>query len=598
MEFNINNPNEFVMQGEEPATLPKGTIGKGGLSAMNDAASGSPTQPKLLGGLQGEKGQAELEAMLFPRIRGMEQINDARGARRAKLAELQAALTSPDNDMDGFDHILRGMLNNPDPSNVGTGFRQGAALAMEERMKRGASKKKGQIDSAKVGLDFEIGEGTNDEQLESGAISNLRSLARPFLSNGARGLGAGGRGAGGRGSPFRWVPGHGLVKLPDDPDGTPEVVMPDTKTGQGIRSQGLRMAMQEVESNLHKMTFKSSAEKAEYIEQRANEIAAEIAGGTAPQAAPAAPAVRPSTSAGGPAVPPAAPAPAGKAPAPGKAKSGADMPDWKSPIAGGRYEILKHELDEATKAGRTADIAALNREIGNLPANERPKNYTLETPEERAVKSAFQTGMAKTSVDYYDGLRKSQEQGLQAKNAIGELKQLRFEPGAFAEWKRKGGNLLEALGSNGPLAKAAAQSGDAKKILQQLTNARVSLEKGVQTKDDVERFQREIAQITDPKEGYRYMLKYMEEMANKQIEQFNAADNYRKQNGHLDGFEQTWQQRNQQMGGLVKRYQGAMVSRSEFINAMMKANAAGYKGKEAQLRADVEKAWAQLGGGK
>lgn len=594
MNFDINNPNEFVLRQPEADTLPKGTIGKGGLSAMADAAHGSPTQPKLMGGLQGEKGQDDLEGMLFPRIRNMDQINEARGARRSKLAELQEALQSPDNDFTGIDYIARGMMQNDDPSNVGKGFRKGVAAAMDARLARGASKKKGAIDAADVGLKFEKEEGTNDEQLENTAISNLRALAKPLLSRGA-GSGAGG----GRGNPFRWVPGTGLVNLSDidESTGKPRLVFGDSKTGQGIRSTAIRMAMQEVESNLHKMTFLSSEEKAEYVEARANEIAADIVGGGAPQAGGNGGRGGPAGGLAAPVAPPAAPGKKGMA-TPASAAAAAQTPDWKHPDSGGRFDTLKFELDEAVKAGRTQDVQMLRNEIKNLPANERPANYMLETPEVRAGKSKFNEKMAETSVGYYDKLRGDSEVALKVKSTVNELKQLKVDTGAFTKWKQKGGNILEALGSDGPLARSAARSGNAEALLQGLSNARITLEKGVQTKDDELRFKREIAQITDPKEGYKYMLKYMDEMANKSVEQFNTVENYRKNNGSLDGAEQAWQKRNQEFGGVVKRYQGAFVGRSEFIAAMMKANAAAYKGKEDKLRADVEKAWNALGSGK
>lgn len=591
-DFEINNPNEYVPE----STMPKSAIGKGGLSAMNVAAQGSPSAPKLMGGLQGEKGQAELENMLFPRIRDMDQINSARSARREQLSSFQQALQSPDDDLDAFDHILQGMMANPDPSQVGTGFRLGVGNALSARQKKGLSKKKGAIDAAKVGLDFEQSEGTNDEQLENTAISNLRSLARPFLSNGQKGLGSG-RGAGG-GSPYRWVPGTGLVNLTelDESTGAPKIVFNDTKTGQGIRAQAMRLATQEAESQTHRMPFKSSEEKAEYIETRANEIAAEIAGGaTLP--------TTPSGGRGGPATAPAAPVMGqpmgvvrpGKAGNPAAAVAGAKgMPAWQNPDPQGRYEIYKAELAAETDP---KNREAIMREIARLPANERPVDYKLELSEDIAGKSAFNQALAKGSVDSYDGLRKGQEQALMTKSVINELRTLKFDPGAFAVWKKRGGNILEAFGSDGPLARAAAQSGSAEKLLQGLTNARVSLEKGVQTKDDVERFKGEIAQITDPKEGYKYMLKYMEELANKQIEQFNVVDRYRQQKGNLDGAEQVWQQRSAQYGGLVKRINNQAVGRTEFVEKFIAvpANKKAYAGNEAALRERAEREWAKMG---
>lgn len=256
---------------------------------------------------------------------------------------------------------------------------------------------------------------------------------------------------------------------------------------------------------------------------------------------------------------------------------------------------LSAEKDPTKKKRMEGDLAALRNEMQNATAG-----YTLESPDVQAGKTKTAEKLAESQVEYATKLRSDAETGMKMISAVNELKQLKFDPGAFAKWKQKGGNILEALGSDGPLARAAAQSGNAEAILQNLSNARISLEKGVQTRDDEIRFKAEIARITDPKQGYEYMLKYMSEMANKAIEQHNFVENYRKQKGSYDGADTAWQKRNTEFGGVVKRYQGSFIGRSEFIKAIVNdpKNKAAYKGDEAALTQRAEREWNSLGGRK
>lgn len=579
-EFNINNPNEYV----PPDTLPKSTIGKGGLSAMADAAQGSPGAPKLLGGLQGERTQADLEDALFPRIRSMEQLDEARAARRGQLSGLQEAIRMPEDELDGFDYIVKGMMENDRGYDPRAGFRKGVAAALDAKKGKSKQKREAEILASKAGLDFEKAEGENDDQLETTALGNLRHLAKPVL---ARSSGSGGSGSGNR---FRWVPGTGYVDTQQlDAAGTPKVVFGDPRLAVQVRQVARKSAEKEVESNLHRITFQTSEEREQYIEARASEIADEVLGGATPQAPGATPAARPSST-------PAAPT--------GKAGKPTNVPGWRSPIEGGRYEILTTELEDAKKKGNKQDIAALEREIAALPDDEKIPGkapvYPLETPDVQAGKTKTAEKLAESQVEYATKLRNDAETGMKVISAVNELKQLKFDPGYFAKWKQKGGNLLEALGSNGPLARAAAQSGNAEAILQGLSNARISLEKGVQTKDDEARFKAEIAKITDPRQGYEYMLKYMTELANKNIEQYNTVEGYRKAKGNYDGADQAWQKRTSQYGGLVKRYQGGFIGRSEFVDSIVNnpSNKSAYKGDEAALRERAEREWAALGGKK
>lgn len=589
-DFDINNPNEYVAEG----TLPKGTIGKGGLSAMADASRGSPQQPnsRLLGGLQGEHSQAELENILFPRIRNTEQLDTARSSRRSRLAELQSSLKKPIDEMTGIDYLLYGMMTNDKPYDSRAGLRKGIAAGMEARMARSKATKDGEVAAAKVGLDFEKSEGDNDDQLEQTAISNLRTLAKPILDRGFGGRSASG-GRSGSGSRFRWVPGTGYVDTETlDEQGVPKVVFDDPRLAIQARTVARKSAEKEVESNLHKITFKTAEEREQYIEDRASGIVGELLGATNPQAPSAAAPVRPSKPTGG----------ATKAQAaPGK------VPDWRNPAGEeGRMEIfrteeadikskLAAEKDPARKRSLEADLAAVRNEMKAVSPN-----YELETPDVQAGKTKTAEKLAESQVEYASKLRSDAETGMKIIGAVNELKQLKFDPGAFAKWKQKGGNILEALGSEGPLARAAAQSGNAEAILQNLSNARISLEKGVQTRDDEIRFKAEIARITDPKQGYEYMLKYMTEMANKSIEQQNYVESYRKQKGTYDGAEIAWQKRNQQFGGVVKRYQGSFIGRSEFIKAIVNnpANKKAYAGDESKLLERAEREWNALGGAK
>ena len=170
-DFNIINPNEFI-----PDNLPKSAIGRGGLSAMAVAAHGSPQAPRpqmLAGGLVTDDGQAQLEQLLFPRIRTPEQLDEAANMRRGALGQLQQAITTPQDTSTGLDNIVLGMMQNDQPWDVGNGFRGGVANAIKSRMSKEKTAQEAAVQAALQGLKFEEGENDDTNKLDSEAVANL-----------------------------------------------------------------------------------------------------------------------------------------------------------------------------------------------------------------------------------------------------------------------------------------------------------------------------------------------------------------------------------------------------------------------------------------
>lgn len=593
-DYDINQPNDYVPDD----TLPPSAIGKGGLSAMNAASHGSPMAPRLMGGLQSEGGQQKLEDTLYSRIRSPEQIQAAADERRGVLSKLQAAIAQPSNNYTGLEMIARGMAHNSQPWDVGNGFREGIADAYDNDAKRQKERRDAGIQSALAEDKFVSGEEGINDKMEANAITNLRQLAKPLMARG-------GLGGGSSGVRFKNVPGVGLVDTWQvDPDsGIPKVVYPDGKTLSETRMKARKIAEAEAESQQNNMTFNSDAERNAFIERRADQIVGTALSGTVPGAAagvgvPPAPQKPRGGAPSGPAAPIGA-APKNAGFAPGVAVPGTGVDD------SGRYTILAQELASAKREGRANDVASIQREIDALPANEKPANVAadgspkIEGPEAQRGRIKTAEKVADNQADSVKKLQDDAQSGLNMVSTVNELRQLKFNPGVFAKWQQRGGNLLEALGNNGPLAKMAAQSSNAEALLTAMSNARISLEHGVQTKDDEIRFKNELAKITDPREAYEYMLKHMVELGTKAQDQYNFVEDYRKAHGGTtyDGAQQAWMERTKQYGGMVKRYQGNFIGRSEFIDHIVNdpANVAAYKGDTAKLRQRAEKEWNNLG---
>lgn len=623
-DYDINNANEFV-----PDTLPKSAIGRGGLSAMAIAARGSPQAPRpmLGGGLVTDEGQSQLEKLLFPRVRTPEQLDEAAGQRRGALAQLQQATTAPQDSSTGLDNIVLGMMKNDQPWDVGNGFRNGVAGAIASKFGKEKQAYDANVKSADLGLKFEEDENKDANKLDSEAVTNLRALAKPIKLGGAGG-------AGGAGVRFKTMPGVGMVDTWDlDEEGKPKVVYADSKMLTDVRSKAVSMAEKEAESEKNRINFKDDDERKAFIQRRADELTFGVMSGAAPAPALGSTGkvdpriikgLKLTESSGDPlAINP-------KTKALGAYQF---LPETVAMLHRKGFKFNPFDEDESAKAADYLMSDLLEKNGGNLDkalaayggfVKADPKDYIAKVKskggytgpatdgppadgglpivrqETQKARNKTAEEVAKAQVDQISKFKDEATAGQNMISTVNELKQLKFNPGMFAKWKQRGGNLAEAFGNDGPLAKMAAQSGNAESLLQSLSNARISLEKGVQTRDDEIRFKNEIAKITDPKAAFDYMLKHMNEMGLKAQEKANVYEDFRHKNGGVtyDGADKVWEERQKQYGGMVKKYGGGFVGRSEFINAIVSdpANVKAYKGDKAALQQRAEKEWQNLGG--
>lgn len=644
-DYDINNPNDYV---PEPAgSLPPSAIGKGGLSAIGIAARGSLAQPRpagIAGGLASDNGQLDLESLLFPRVRDSSQLADAKANRQGGLTKLQAALAMPENTMSGIENIARGMAGNDHPWDVGYGFRQGVAGAMDANAARTKLARDSAIQSAQAQMGLDKNEEAIDTKTEDTALNDLTRLAKPIRT------GAGGAGGQG-GVRFKSVPGTGLVDTwTVDEQGVPKVVYGDGKVLSDARMKARKIAEAEAESQQNNLTFKSDADRQNFIQQRTDQIVGGVLTGTFPgkmnngEPIPVG-AAKP----GVPGAPPKFDNPTPPALLDGlkATESGGDPLAFnKDSNTMGAYQFkpatvqmlhkmgIKFNPFDEKEARDAADkylqilqqqnggdmkkalaaygghitvdpTAYINKVTQNAQASLDPDIFNpdgsrrIAGPEEQRGRIKTAEEVAKNQGEAVSGLKANAETGMNMKSTVDELRQLKFDPGLFAKWKQRGGNIMEALGEKGPLAKMAAESGNAESLLQALSNARISLEKGVQTRDDEVRFKAELAKITDPRDAYDYMLKHMKELGQKSIDHYNYVESWRRDHGgnSYDGSDQAWQKRNDELGGMVKRYQGTFVGRSDFINHMVTDpdNLKAYNGDTAKLNARAEKEWRALG---
>jgi hypothetical protein len=596
MNFDINSANDYVDDAPAPGapSLPPSSIGKGGLSAIEIAGRGSPTAPKPnLGGLVSAGGQAQLEDTLYGRIRSGDQLANAKAERRGGLSSLQEALARPENNYSGIEHIARGMAHNEHPWDVGYGFRGGVAEAQDADLAVQKLKRDSGIESAKAGMTFNAGEEKIDDGMENNALNTLGRLARPIR-------GAGGAGAGG--VRFKNVPGTGLVDTQMlDADGAPIVVYKDGKLLEEARKTAAGIAEKRSMDPENNITFKTDAERRDWVKTTTDQLAASLLAGTVPGTM--------KNAAGTATVPPVGSAPA-VPPAQGQMKLNASV-NTGGQINGVNANFdfknltpdMLNKLPPNVQQQLLATMQASGKDtsmFGNTNPDLSPDgSRKIDTPDVQKARNTSAEAIAKMQSDSVAKMRNDAETGMNMKSTVDELGQLKFNPGMFAKWKQSGGNLAEAFGIDGPIAKMAAQSGNAESLLQALSNARISLEHGVQTRDDEVRFKAELAKITDPREAYNYMLTHMKELGQKSIDHMNYYEDYRKNKGggtSYDGADQAWQQENEDRGGMVKRYQGGFIGRSKFIDTASKdpANIKAF-GSETAAAARAAKEWKQMG---
>lgn len=604
-DYDINNPNDYVpepgaMAGDtvsdssSDSSLPPSAVGKGGLSAIAIAARGSPGKPNPpnLGGLVSAGGQAALEDTLTGRVRSTDQLASAKAERKGGLAKLQEALARPENTRSGIENIASGMAHNDRPWDVGNGFRQGVAGSMDANLAREKLARDSGIESAKAEMGFNSGEEKIDDGMENNALNNLSRLARPI-----RGAG----GIGGGGVRFKNVPGTGLVDTQSvDENGVPRVVYADGKVLTEARTKALALATKEAESTENNLTFNSDAERKAWISTRADQYAGLMMANSIPG----------SVLNGQPANPPGNTVPgAGAQQVPGGVNTGKiegklGTYDFNS-LDKGTFAKMPPDMQKdliATMTANGQDTSALTVKPGLAPVVQSDLapdgSKRIAGPEEQKARITTADGVSKNLVDGAAALKSTAETGQNMMNTVDELKQLKFNPGAFAQWKQTGGSIADAFGVKGPLVDMANQSSNANALLQALSNARISLEKGVQTRDDEVRFKAELAKITDPRDAYNYMLTHMKELGQKAQDQYNFNEQYRRDhNQNYDGADQAWQQQNKDRSGLVKRYQGSFMGRTEFINHMVSDpdNVKAYGGDTTKLQARAEKEWRNLG---
>lgn len=656
-DYDINQANDYIADDGSSSSgggsLPPSAVGKGGLSAMDAAirssgggglsagGAGMPINPMIammaphLMSTMSDEDQKQLRDTLYSRIRNPEQMQGAADSRRGALEQLQSALQMPENNFSGLQMIAHGMARNTHPWDVGYGFREGVGDAMDAQLARTKLAREAAIQSALAQQQFQTGEEGIATKMEDNALTNLRNLAKPLAAKG----GMGGMG----GVRFKNVPGKGFIDTWDlDPNtgklNDSAVLFPDGKVLAEAMKKAMDIATKETTDTQNNLNFSNDAERTNYIRQKAESYLPLLLPQMNQAKAMTAPGVidpNASTQSGAPA--PAAPGAASAAP--GKQALPAGM-SATAASDGSRYLILNDELMQEKDPKNQAAIKA---EMSRLPAAERaagqaalaagtvvkadgtivpppsgapgplsaaaltpPVNkdpngsMRIDGPEVQQGRIKANQEMASSMQKLYDGLQTDAANGRDTVSLVKDLKQLQFTPGSFAKFKQMIGNGASAFDVAASLAKDAGNTTLADKLIQEKVNARMTREHGTQTDSDEVRFRKQFASISDPKMAYDYMLSHMNEQGLKAQDMAQRATDLFNKQGSLTGLDNVLKQRNEEYGGMMKRYGsgGGFVGRSQFISGIVNDpnNLKAYGGDKAKLQQRAEKEWNNLGG--
>ena len=662
-DYDINSPNPYVADdtGGGGAKLPVSSIGNmGALGALaylgqhgntampmaQQMANQAGRMPVFGGGLATEGGQQQLENTLFSRIRSPDQMADAKSQRLGALQQVQQAMQTPYINTNPLTNILSGMMHNDKPWDVGNGFREGVANSMDMKMAAAKAARDAALASAQAGQQFNTNEEGISDKNEKDALGDLEKLARPIRG------GIGGAGGAG-GVRFKNVKGAlvdtwALASDPTHPENA--IALQDNASIAERHNVALKHALADAESPQNNIDFNNTDEKNAWVAAQEKKYFDQLSAG---QTAPTVPG-----SAGGYGKS-ISPDSGSKLPAQGEIdpkildnikgiESGKSdgLVMNKDTKALGPYQFTPETMLTLHKMGLTfnplveseARNAAniyltklvndnggdLNKALaiysghiktdpsgyitqataGVAPtpgAAAAPANKPIYGPEVQKARTATAEALVATNKKQFEQFANDNTMAQNTLQTIADLKQLPFNPGAFAQWQKKGGSIMDALGSNGPLTKQAANSTAAEGLLQNLANVRMLMEHGTQTEDDEVRFKKEIANISNPRQAYDYTLKHMQEVAIKAEDRYNTYKSTVAGNGgtSFDGADTAWANRAQKYGPLVQRYGGGVVGRSEFISNIVNdpANQKAYKGDKAALQQRAEQEWLNMGKG-
>lgn len=219
----------------------------------------------------------------------------------------------------------------------------------------------------------------------------------------------------------------------------------------------------------------------------------------------------------------------------------------------------------------------------------------LKTEAERKREKEFATNDEKAAAEVLGTWRNQGNQAESALNTVSNIRALRdrFEPGKFAEVRSELGAYLDAIGFKTKLGDEAKNIQTVSKMLQQEVNDRMTLEKGVQTEGDTQRFTKAYAAVKDTPGAFDFTLGMIKEQALRKQMRVEFAEQYMKQNGTMAGMQTAWKKHNESVGPmLTPDVGGRPMWRHDWVDeTVSKTLAAHPDADELDVRQRAEKDW-------
>ena len=141
-------------------------------------------------------------------------------------------------------------------------------------------------------------------------------------------------------------------------------------------------------------------------------------------------------------------------------------------------------------------------------------------------------GMGEAYTKDYTAMQDSAAAARDQLEAYNALEKIDPNTGAFADVQGYIGTALQGMGidPNTPLIQDAIKNRQANTIISQMSNAALRGEKGVQTRSDEVRIQKELAKTTDPKQAWNYLVQLGKERAQRRVDMHQFAGEIAKNN--------------------------------------------------------------------
>jgi len=220
-------------------------------------------------------------------------------------------------------------------------------------------------------------------------------------------------------------------------------------------------------------------------------------------------------------------------------------------------------------------------------------------PNEMLMKSGAE-GMGKVYSNEYTTLTENAAAAKDQVDAYNSLEKLDPNTNMFANAQGYIGNALQGLGvdPNSPIIQDAIKNKEATALISQMSNAALRGEKGVQTRSDEVRIGKELAQTTDPKQAWNYLIGLGKERALRKMSMGeSAAANAAENNGVPIAPRQTFIN-SVKDDPLTQDFGGKLIFRSPTIAAFLRKYPDADEAEAVDYWRSLEKNWKSRQGAK